>query len=141
MSIGMSYKEFWEEDVELTKIYLKAYKMKEKRKFQNIKWQMWEQGLYIYEALCDVSPILRAFSKAKKPLPYPEKPYGIDEYEENTENKNKNKKKKEQKNKEKQEELELYKAQVFFTNWAKATQNHFRNEKGGINNNGGSNTG
>lgn len=35
----------------------------------------WLHGLYIYEAFCDVSPILRAFSKAKKPNPYPDKPY------------------------------------------------------------------
>ena len=62
MSIGMTYKEFWEEDVSLAKIYLKAWKLKQKREAEMIKWQLWEQGLYIYEAICDVSPILRAFS-------------------------------------------------------------------------------
>ena len=32
------------------------------------------QGLYIYEALCDVAPILHAFAKpGTKPLPYSEK--------------------------------------------------------------------
>lgn len=129
MSIGMTYKEFWEEDVELTKIYLKTYRIKEKREYENIKWQIWEQGLYIYEALCDVSPILRAFSKAKKPLPYPNKPYG---FEENNEEKKKKKKTKQKINEEKkQKELQLYQAQVFFTNWAKQTKRHFEKQEGG----------
>lgn len=136
MSIGMSYKEFWEEDVTLTKVYLKAYRIKEEREFQNIKWQLWEQGLYIYEALCDVSPILRAFSKAKKPLPYPEKPYGIDKEEKDKEEN----KKQEKENKKK--ELEVYRAQVFFENWAKATEKQFKQQEGGNEiENGGSNTG
>ena len=35
--------------------------------------------MYIYEAICDVSPILHAFAKSgTRPRPYPEKPY---EYE------------------------------------------------------------
>jgi hypothetical protein len=125
MSIGMSYKEFWEGDVTLTKVYLASYKIKEKREYGTMKWQNWEQGLYIYEALCDVSPILRAFSKSKKPLPYPERPYGMEGDE---------KKKKEEKSKKKQEkqkELELYRAQIFFKNWAKNTSNHFKQQEGG----------
>ena len=47
------------------------------------KWARWEQGLYIYEALCDVSPILRAFSKATKPLQYPQQPYGLEDIHQN----------------------------------------------------------
>ena len=40
------------------------------------------QGMYIYEALCDVSPVLHAFAKAgTKPRPYPEKPYSITKQE------------------------------------------------------------
>lgn len=134
MSIGMSYKEFWEDDVTLTQFYLKAYRIKEKREYELIKWKNWEQGLYIYEALCDVSPILRAFSKAKKPLPYPERPYGV---EEDKEKKEKLEKEKEKKKKE----LEIYKTQIFFTNWAKATSNQFQQEEGGKEiKNGGSST-
>lgn len=34
--------------------------------------------MYIYEALCDVSPVLHAFAKkGTKPLSYSEKPYAI----------------------------------------------------------------
>ena len=124
MSIGMSYKEFWEDDVALTKVYLAAYRLKEKREYELIKWKNWEQGLYIYEALCDVSPILRAFSKAEKPLPYSERPYGMEEKEK--------KEQKEKKQKEdKRKELELYKAQILFKNWAKATSKHFEQKEGG----------
>lgn len=134
MSIGMSYKEFWEDDVSLTQFYLKAYRIKEKREYEIIKWKNWEQGLYIYEALCDVSPILRAFSKAKKPLPYPEKPYGLEEDKEKKEKIEKEKQKK-------KKELELYKTQIFFKNWAEATSNQFQQEEGGKEiKNGGSST-
>jgi hypothetical protein len=40
--------------------------------------ELWLQGMYIYEAICDVSPILHAFAKkGSKPVPYAEKPYAI----------------------------------------------------------------
>lgn len=36
----------------------------------------WLQGLYIYEALCDVSPVMHAFAKSGTRVhPYSEKPY------------------------------------------------------------------
>lgn len=36
----------------------------------------WLQGMYIYEALCDVSPILHAFAKSgTRARPYPAEPY------------------------------------------------------------------
>ena len=38
----------------------------------------WLQGRYIYDALCEVSPILHAFAKkGTKPTPYREEPYPI----------------------------------------------------------------
>jgi hypothetical protein len=40
--------------------------------------ELWLQGMYIYEALCDVSPILHAFAKrGTKPVPYTEQPYPL----------------------------------------------------------------
>ena len=71
MNIGMTYKEFWEDDPTIAKTYIEAFKLKQKTKIKNKEWEMWKQGVYVYEALIDVSPILHAFSKAKKPLPYP----------------------------------------------------------------------
>lgn len=118
IAMGMTYEQFWKEDVTMTKAYLKAYKMR-----QDIKeWNIWKQGMYIYEALCDVSPALHAFSKkGTKPLPYSKTPYGYEEYEQKI-------KQKEEKNKEpnKQEvENERLKAQIFFSNWARAVKKQF----------------
>lgn len=121
MSIGMTYKEFWLEDVELTKYYLKAYRLKEKRKAEEIEWTVWEQGLYIYEAISNLSPILRPFSKGK-PLPYPEKPHFLGEEEIQRE------KEQQEKEKEKQKEIAIMRAQIFFENWARSTKKHFEGE-------------
>jgi hypothetical protein len=72
MSYGMSYDEYWYGSPYRAKFYLQAHKIKIKQKDE----ELWMQGMYIYEALCDVSPILHAFSKnGTKPLPYTEKPF------------------------------------------------------------------
>lgn len=116
MNMGMSYKEFWEEDPTIAKIYLEAFRIKQRNEIRNKEWEMWKQGVYVYEALIDVSPILHAFSKAKKPLPYPEKPYGIEKLNEE----------KQEIEKEKEVENERLKAKVFFNNWARATKKQFK---------------
>lgn len=78
MSIGMSYDEFWNQDVELVKVYMKADELKRSR----LNELSWLQGLYIYEALCDVAPIFHAFAKkGTKPQPYVKEPYPITETE------------------------------------------------------------
>ena len=124
--MGMTYEQFWREDVCMAKAYREAFELKEKREAIRTKWTIWEQGLYIYEALCDVSPILRAFSKATKPLQYTEKPYEIDRYN------NLYLGQEEQINKSKEEEkkLEIIKTQIYFENWARAAQKRFE-QKGG----------
>lgn len=75
MSIGMTYDEFWNQDVDLVKVYLKANELQEKRRNQ----ELWLQGMYIYEALCDVSPLFRLSMKkgVVKPEPYVKEPYPI----------------------------------------------------------------
>ena len=118
ISIGMTYEQFWYGDPTIAEMYLKAYRIKEKREAEKIKWTTWEQGLYVYEAICDVSPILRAFSKATKPLPYPEKPHGLDENE-----------KKDEKIKEIEEERDMYRTQIFFQNWANNMKKKFNTRK------------
>ena len=43
---------------------------------------MWLQGLYIYEALCDVSPVLHAFAKrGTKPREYLHEPIALTDEE------------------------------------------------------------
>lgn len=108
MSIGMTYEDFWFKDVCMTKFYLKAYELKLEQKDTEI----WLQGVYIYEALIKVAPILHAFAKSgAKAQPYAEKPYGIFS-------------RKKQKQATKQEiedeakkKLEIEKTQWFFKNW------------------------
>ena len=58
----------------LAKYYRKADELNRKRRNEDL----WLQGMYIYEALCDVSPILHAFAKrGTKPLQYPDHPYAL----------------------------------------------------------------
>ena len=79
MSIGMTYEEFWYKDVNLVKFYRKAHDLKTQR----INQEAWLQGMYIYDALCSVSPLFRtSFKKGViKPEPYTKEPYPITESE------------------------------------------------------------
>jgi hypothetical protein len=70
----MTPEQYWDDDPMLAKWYRQAEEMRQKRKNE----ELWLQGMYIYEALCDVSPILQAFAKrGTKPAPYPDHPYSI----------------------------------------------------------------
>lgn len=114
MSYGMSYDEYWHSSPYRAKFYLKAHNLKIKQKDE----EMWMQGMYIYEALCDVSPILHAFSKkGTKPLQYSVAPY-LSKVEEL---KTKQDKEQEKKN------AQLI-ARVYFENWAMSTKKHFENK-------------
>lgn len=75
MSIGMSYDEFWNQDVTLVGVYRKAQDLRDKRR----NHELWLQGMYFYEALCDASPLFRtSFKKGTiRPEPYVKEPYAI----------------------------------------------------------------
>lgn len=74
LAIGMTPEQYWDGDPALAKYYRKADEIRLERHNQ----EKWLQGMYIYEAICDASPILRAFAKkGTKPHPYTEKPYPI----------------------------------------------------------------
>lgn len=76
LSIGMTYEQFWNDDPMLAKYYRQADEMRFDRRNQ----EMWLQGMYIYEALCDVSPILNPMAKkGTKVQPYSERPYAVTE--------------------------------------------------------------
>lgn len=76
LSIGMTYEQFWEGDPSLAKYYRQADELRTERRNQ----EMWLQGLYIYEALCDASPLMQGFAKkGTKARPYSDKPYSITE--------------------------------------------------------------
>lgn len=115
MIYGMSYDEYWYGDCFKATFYREKYKLELKNKDRN----MWTQGMYIYEALCDVAPILHAFSKeGTKPVPYRDKPYLEEIRQESI---------KTQKEKEIEQKNAEMTARIFFTNWFNATKKHFEN--------------
>lgn len=76
LSIGMTYEQYWNGDPTLVIYYRKAAEIQVERKNQDL----WLQGMYIYEALCDVAPIMNAMAKkGTKARPYPTQPYAISE--------------------------------------------------------------
>ena len=68
----MTYSQYWEEDCTLVRAYRRAYEIRQ----ENENRYAWLQGMYVYEAICDASPILHAFAKAgTRARPYADKPY------------------------------------------------------------------
>ena len=59
LSIGMTEEQYWDRDCTLVKSYRKAEELRKER----VNQEMWLQGMYIYDAISRLSPILRAFAK------------------------------------------------------------------------------
>jgi hypothetical protein len=89
----MTPEQYWDDDPMLAKYYRQADEIRQNRMNQ----ELWLQGMYIYEALCDVSPVLNAFAtKGTKPSPYSDRPYPL-----STKDREKEKKLREQREREK----------------------------------------
>ena len=74
LSIGMTPEQYWDGDPALAEYYRKADEIRLERRNQ----ELWLQGMYFYEAICDASPILHSFAKkGTKPYPYADKPYPL----------------------------------------------------------------
>ena len=70
----MTPEQYWDGDPSLAKYYRQADEIKRSRRNQ----ELWLQGMYIYEALCDVSPVMNAFAKkGTKVIPYSDHPYPL----------------------------------------------------------------
>lgn len=105
LAIGMSYDLYWNGDCRLTECYRRAEEIKQRQRNQ----ELWLQGMYVYEALCDVSPILQAFAKkGTKPTPYSSEPYAITA-------------KQVQEKRERQEQLRFEKTKAKMAAWAAKT--------------------
>mgnify|MGYP003289384616 CR=1 FL=1 len=117
MSYGMTYDEYWYGELYRARFYRDSYLIKIRQKDE----ELWMQGMYIYEALCKVSPILHAFSKkGTKPLQYSEKPYLSNvEIHKTSEDKEKEKK-----------NAQLI-AILHFERWARETKKKFEKKQGG----------
>lgn len=70
LALGMTYNEFYREDHELVIAYRKAAEMKREKENAD----MWLQGLYVYQAVSRVAPLLIPFAKHPKAEPYLDKP-------------------------------------------------------------------
>ena len=108
----MTVDEFYRQDVELAVAYRRADELRKARKNE----ELWLQGLYIYDAICAVAPILRAFSKARQPEPYLKEP--IDIFGKNSKKENEPK------------QTEPQKAQKLFSAWA--IDFNANRQKGGV---------
>lgn len=74
LSIGMTEEQYWDRDCCLVKFYWEAEEIRRER----VNQELWLQGMYFYDALARVSPILHAFAKkGTKAQPYVEEAYPI----------------------------------------------------------------
>lgn len=73
MSLGMTYEQYWDGDVWMVRDFFKSHKLK----LEEQNRQAWLQGMYVYSAIGSMAPILRAFSKARKPEEYMSGPIDI----------------------------------------------------------------
>ena len=76
LSIGMPYDLYWSGDCALVRSYRKAFQLRQRVKNQDL----WLQGAYFYEAICDASPLFNPFAKpGTNAFPYISSPYGLTE--------------------------------------------------------------
>lgn len=74
LSIGMTEEQYWDRDCMLTKYFREAEELRKER----VNQEAWLQGMYIYDALARIAPILHAFAKkGTKAQPYVEEAYPI----------------------------------------------------------------
>lgn len=74
MSLGMTYDEFWNQNVDMVRAYRKADELKRRRENEIL----WLQGVYVRDALvCTVGNMFAG--KSGKQYEYPKEPYAITE--------------------------------------------------------------
>ena len=70
MSLGMTYEQYWDGDVWMVRDFWQSHKLK----LQEQNQQAYIQGMYVYSAIASMVPVLRPFSKARKPENYLDEP-------------------------------------------------------------------
>ena len=73
LSIGMTWDNFWKDDVSMAKSYREKDKLDRQRKNN----ELWLQGYYVYSALSSVAPALIPFNKNPKIEPYMKEPIAL----------------------------------------------------------------
>lgn len=106
----MSHEQYWCGDVWAVIGYREADKLRQQR----VNNEAWLQGMYVYDAIGRIAPVLHAFAKkGTKPKDYLSQPYDFGE------------KKKAEAPTEQMIENERLKSILFFKNWAKAAGKKF----------------
>ncbi len=77
MAMGMTWDEYWYGDPEMPIYFRRANEMRERK--QN--YTLWMQGVYIYHALLDASPVFHSLVKNPKPHPYLTEPFPLNQKE------------------------------------------------------------
>ena len=72
IAMGMTYEQYWDGDTEAHRAYLKAYKIQ----MADQNKMAWIQGLYVYEAIGALAPMLKAFAKGRA-RPYVKEPFDL----------------------------------------------------------------
>lgn len=85
MSLGMTYHDYWDGDAAMTKYY----RDKEEHDRKRANFELWLQGAYVYEAIRDLSPILKPFVKNPKPAPYLSEPIPLNQKQKDESNRKK----------------------------------------------------
>ena len=75
LSIGMTYDLYWYGEPNL----VKAYRQAEEMRVDRMNYEKWLQGLYIYNSIGALVPVLNPFSKKTKPEEYLKEPIVITE--------------------------------------------------------------
>lgn len=71
--MGMTLKEYWDDDPMYAKYVRQAYELRKKQK----NFDAWLQASYIYDALLCASPMFHDWLKNPKPIPYLKEPYDL----------------------------------------------------------------
>lgn len=111
LTIGMTYDQYWHGDVWMVEAFRKADELRMRRKNE----EYWLLGRYVYDAIGNLSPILRSFAKkGTKPVPYMKSPYKISGDDERQET---------EEEKAEREEQEAARAKLYMTQMFMAGQN------------------
>lgn len=70
MSLGMTYEQYWDGDVWMVRDFRKSHKLILEAQNRHA----YIQGMYVYSAIASMVPVLRPFSKARKPEEYLKEP-------------------------------------------------------------------
>lgn len=128
ITYGMSVKEFWEDNPDLFWAYRFSYYEKLKNEQEMFNHNAWLQGAYFYDAISIA--LSNGFGKGH--LKYPDKPFGVTESTEQTE---------EQKKKEVEMQVADIRARIKQVNKIKSSTTKGNNTEGGEKINGQSNIG